>query len=160
MKKQSNHWHNWKHRYYDTPTGNAAPRPLTRHDLATQHLPMWTLRSNGDFLVYRKHIFAPLDIGNAGGKHCSKACVTELRFVTAIVAILNGTARITAWCSFHMRITLQNITPQWNASDHICPSWLKTCFRSNCPGKWSWKGESKRDPSEIKNYPNWGMEGK
>ncbi len=54
---------------------------------------------------------------NADGKHCSKAYVTKFRLVTAEVAVPNGTALIAAWCN--MSMTLQDITPQWNASDQV-----------------------------------------
>ena len=55
--------------------------------------------------------------GNADGKHCSKACVPELRFITAEVAVPNGTALIAALCSLHISMTLQHSASQWNASD-------------------------------------------
>ena len=53
------------------------------------------------------------------GKHCSKACVLELRFITAEVAVPNGTALIAALCSLHISMTLQHSASQWNASDQM-----------------------------------------
>ena len=55
---------------------------------------------------------AALHNGNADGKHCSKACVPELRFITAEVAVPDGTALIAALCSLHISMTLYDITPQ------------------------------------------------
>ena len=40
------------------------------------------------------------------GKHCSKACVPELRFITAEVAVPNGTAFIAALYSLYISMTL------------------------------------------------------
>ena len=68
---------------------------------------------------YRVHICAALHNGNADGKSCSNACVTEFRFITAEVAVLNGTALIAAGCSLHISMTLQHSASQWNASDQM-----------------------------------------
>ena len=101
------------------PNANAAPRPLTRHDLATQRFPMERLRSDAHFPIYKEHLLAALHNRNADAKHCSKACVPELRFVTAEVAVPNGTALIVAGCSLHISMTLQRSASQWNASDQM-----------------------------------------
>ena len=69
------------------------------------------------FLSTKSIFCAALHNGNADGKRCSNACVTELRFITSEVAVLNGTALIAALCSLHISMPLQDITPQWNASD-------------------------------------------
>ena len=71
------------------------------------------------FLIYKEHLLEALHIGNADGKHCSKACVPELRFITAEVAVPNGTALIVAGCSLHISMTLQHSASQWNASDQM-----------------------------------------
>ena len=62
---------------------------------------------------------AALHNGNADGKHCSKACAPELRFITAEVAVPNGTALIAALCSLHISMTLQHSASQWNACDQM-----------------------------------------
>ena len=62
---------------------------------------------------------AALHDGNADGKQCSKACVPEVRFLTAAVAVPNGTALIAALCSLHISMTLQHSASQWNASDQM-----------------------------------------
>ena len=54
------------------------------------------MMSNAYLLLYRKHIFAVFHNGHADGKHCSKACLGERCFVTAEIAVLNGTALIAA----------------------------------------------------------------
>ena len=72
-----------------------------------------------NFPIYKEHVLAALHIGNADGKHCSNACVPELRFITAEVAVPNGTALIAALCSLHISMTLQHCASQWNASDQM-----------------------------------------
>ena len=70
-------------------------------------------------------MFAALHNGNADGKRCSNACVTELRFIASEVAVLNGA--------------------------HLWSSSTLVYFL----GKGAEKARSKRDQSEIKQYPKW-----
>ena len=127
--------------------------PSYQHDLATQRFPMERLRSDAHFPIYEEHLLAALHNGNADGKHCSKACAPELRFITAEVAVPNGTALIAALCSLHISMTLQHSASQWNACDQ-----MRICLKSGRGlvyflGKGAEKARSKRDQSEIKHYP-------
>ena len=82
-------------------------------------LPNGTLGSDAHFPIYKEHLLAALHNGNADGKRCSNACVTELRFITSEVAIPNGTAFIAALYSLHISMTLQHCASQRSASDQM-----------------------------------------
>ena len=128
----------WQHFTMETLTANTAAKPVSwtsfyhpwssitqRHSLQ-QDVPFiaaWpcnTALPNGTLTIRCTFSYlAALHIGNADGKHCSNACVTELRFITSEVAVPNGTAFIAAGCSLHISMTLQHSASQWNTSDQM-----------------------------------------
>ena len=71
-------------------------------------LPTGTLAIRAHFPIYKEHLLAALHHGNADGKHCSNACVPELRFITAEVEVPNGTA---PFCSQFLHLCMYH---------HVC----------------------------------------